>query len=129
MSIASGWAARCPNPGNGGKFEFTKWISPAEPVKKNVKMKMVFDDQAYAYSSCMCSVDVLCDMFPDRAKELRVVQDAFLNAVRHVAKSPGETNVLFATMADMIAAVLSFPELAVFAATVCDQTMRTSSEL
>ena len=90
---------------------------------------MVFNDQAYAYSSCMSSVDVLCDMYPDRAKELRVVQASYLDAVRHVAKIPGETTVLFSTMADMVSRILTFTQLAAFAETVCDQTVRTSSEL
>ena len=90
---------------------------------------MTFNEQAYAYSSCMSSIDVLCDMFPDRTEELRVVQATFLDAVRHVAKTPGETNVLFATMANDLAAVLTFSQLAAFAEIVCDQTMRTSSEL
>lgn len=114
---------------NGGKIH-AACVGFTPPVYRYKKMgKMVFNDQAYAYSSCMSSIDVLCDMYPDRAKELRVVQASYLDAVRHVAKIPGETTVLFSTMADMVSRILTFTQLAAFAETVCDQTVRTSSEL
>jgi len=116
-------------PKNGGKFHAVLLGStPPASRYKNCET-MVFNEQAYAYSSCMSSIDVLCGMFPDRVNELRAVQDSFLDAVRHVAKTPGETNVLFATMANELATVLTFSLLAAFAEIVCDQTVRTSSEL
>jgi hypothetical protein len=112
-----------------GKFKIFIYFAALRATRYKKIAKMVFNDQAYTYSSCMRSVDVLCEMLPHRAKELRIVQASYLDAVRHIAKVPGETTVLFETMAERIAGVLSFSQLTAFAQTVCDHTMRTTKEL